>query len=82
MHPTQGKIKAYLEVWYTNEAGLRVHLASLQICQSHQQEEIDMKIRAFEEKGIEALTAPTSAYIESFIQNEYPLSFEVKTIAG
>lgn len=82
MHATKGKIKAYLEVWYTNEAGLPVHLASLQICQNYRQEEIDKKIQDFQEKGIEALSEPTRVYIQSFITNLYDLSFEVKTIAG
>lgn len=82
MHATKGKIKAYLEVWYTNEEGLPVHLASLQICQNYRQEEIDKKIKDFEDRGIEALSAPTRAYIESFISSQYELGFEVKTITG
>lgn len=82
MHATEGKIKAYLEVWYTNEAGLDVHVASLQICQSYRQEDIDEKIKAFEEKGVEGLSPATRGYIEALITSQYDPTFKVKTIAG
>jgi len=81
MHATEGKIKTYLEVWYTNTAGQPVHLASLQIGQSQYPKDAETTKQQFEQRGLESLSEPTRAYLESFQNNEYDLTFKVLTAA-
>ncbi|WP_338924363.1 hypothetical protein V0M98_32655 (plasmid) [Pseudomonas silesiensis] len=74
MHPTIGMIKLYLEVWYTNNSLKPVHLASLQIFQSEERHLAELMKKDFDVCGIDMLTPPTKAYLESFINNGYDLT--------
>lgn len=81
MHATEGKIKTFLEVWYTNNAGQPVHLASLQINLSADPKDAEAAKQKFEERGLESLTDATRNYLESFQKNDYELTFKVMTAA-
>lgn len=76
MHPTIGKFKLYLEVWYTNNEGNPVHLASLQIFQSEDRHQVDLIQKDFEAHGIQGLTPPTKAYLQAFLNSDYDLTYK------
>ena len=81
MHPTIGKIKAYLEVWYTSNAGLPVHVASFQIYLGDSEEDARERIKRFEDQGSSSCTEPVQHYIESLEKNDYQLTFKTQLAA-